>query len=286
MPLRNLDIDLLRTFALVAEMRSFTGAGRRIHRTQSSVSLQIQRLEELVGRRLCERSPKLVKLTADGEALLECARRILAIHDEYVEGVSRPAVEGKVRFGTPEDFATFRLPEVLAGFSRVFPRVELEVACDLTLNLMNRFRNGEFDVILVKREPSEDVRGTRVWREPLVWVASERLIPRTADQLPLVLSPEPCVYRKRAVQSLRRIKRSWRIAYTSTSLAGTIAAVRAGLGVTILPKGMVPLGLATIDDGKMLPALPDTEIAVLARRPTSRAADRLQDHIIAALENR
>ena len=283
---RNLDIDLLRTFALVAETQSFTAAGRRVHRTQSSVSLQIQRLEDSVERRLFERSPKHVRLTTDGEVLLDYARRILALNDEFVEGLGRRAVEGKVRFGTPEDFATFRLPEVLAGFARVFPRVELEVACDLTLNLLNRFRNGEFDLILVKREPSQETRGTRVWREPLVWAASERLGLRSSDPLPLVLSPEPCVYRKRAVQSLRRMKRPWRIAYTSTSLAGTIAAVRAGLGVTVLPRGMVPPGLAAIDGGKALPALPDTEIAVIGRRPASRAADRLHEHIVAALENR
>ncbi len=280
----NLDIDLLRTFAALAETRSFTGAGRRVHRTQSSVSLQIKRLEAAVGRRLLERSPKHVRITADGEALLDCARQILALHDGYLGAIAGPSVEGRVRLGTPEDFATFRLPEVLAGFTRAFPRVALEVSCDLTLNLLERFRAGDLDVVLVKREPSAARQGTRVWREPLVWAASDRLQLRTPEPLPLVLSPEPCVYRKRATQSLRRARRPWRIAYTSTSLAGTVAAVRAGLGITVLPKGMVPAGLATFDDGRSLPLLPDTEIAVLAKKPCSRAIDRLQEHITAALE--
>lgn len=280
----NLDIDLLRTFAALAETRSFTGAGRRVHRTQSSVSLQIKRLEAAVGRRLLERSPKHVRITADGETLLDCARQILSLHDGYLGAIAGPSVEGRVRLGTPEDFATFRLPDVLAGFTRAFPRVALKVSCDLTLNLLERFRAGDLDVVLVKREPSAARQGTRVWREPLVWAGSDRLQLRAPEPLPLVLSPEPCVYRKRATQSLRRARRPWRIAYTSTSLAGTVAAVRAGLGITVLPKGMVPAGLTTFDDGRSLPLLPDTEIAVLSKRPCSRAVERLQDHITAALE--
>ena len=282
--LRNLDIDLLRAFVSIADLGSFTRAAEALLRRQSTLSLQVKRLEDGLGRRLLDRSARRVRLTPAGEALLGEARHMLELNDRLLATLDQPVLEGRVRLGTPEDFATTHLPQVLARFAETYPAVQLEVTCDLTLTLLGRFRHGDFDLVLLKREPERSDRGVRVWREPLVWVASERLAIERDRPLPLVVSPPPCVYRKRAVDALDRSKRRWRVAYSCASLAGQHAAVRAGLGVTVLPKDMVPPGLVAVERRSLLPDLHDTEIALLARRGLSAPASRLHDHIVRSLE--
>lgn len=283
--LQNLDIDLLRAFTTVAEVGGFTRAADVLLRRQSTLSLQIKRLEEALGRRLLDRTSRRVRLTAEGESLLADARHMLDLNDRLVARLNEPAIAGTVRLGTPEDFATTHLPQVLARFAQAYPAVQLEVTCDLTLNLMARFRQGDFDLVLVKREPERSDRGVRVWREPLVWVAADRLAVPGQGPLPLVLSPPPCVYRKRATGSLNAARRPWRVAYSCASLAGQHAAVKAGLGMTVLPKDMVPAGLATIERREDLPDLHDTEIALLSTRKLSAPARRLHEHIVRSLED-
>ena len=282
----NLDLDLLRCFVTVAETGNMTSAGERLRRSQSAVSLQVKRLESCVDLRLFDRSPRAVRLTAAGERMLAHARAMLALNDTIMSELVEPALEGTVRVGTPEDFATTHLPDVLARFAESHPRVHLEVSCDLTLNLLDRFGGGEFDLVLVKREPSGGEAGVRVWREPLVWAASPHFNAAQAEALPLVVSPNPCVYRARAVNALERAGRQWRIAYTCGSLAGSQAAVRAGLGVTVLPRDMIPGDLVAIDGSAALPDLHDTEVALLAVKSLNAPAQRLRDHIVRALERR
>lgn len=286
--LLNLDLDLLRTFAAIAETGAFTAAAAKVLRSQSAVSLQMKRLEDMVGRTLIERGARTLVLTVDGEALLARAKDILRMNDEAVASLDAPEVKGMVTLGAPEDFATAHLPEVLAEFARAFAKVDLRVTCDLTLNLLQRFRTGEFDLVLVKREPETlrqaAAKGVRVWREPLVWIAASRDVVERAGPLPLAVSPAPCVYRKRALETLKRSGRVHRVAYECAALSGTLAAVKAGLGVTVLPRGLAGHYLTVIDDGDTLPALADTEIAVLAKRPLSAPAARLQAHIVRRLE--
>jgi DNA-binding transcriptional LysR family regulator len=279
-PLVNLDIDLIRTFVTIAGLRSFTRAAAVLRRQQSTISLQIRRLEEVVGERLLDRSPQGVTLTAEGETFLESARKMLDLNDEIISRVREPQMQGLVRLGSPEDFATRHLPNVLARFSQAYPHVALEVTCDLTMNLIERYKEGALDLALIKRERSVEAVGLRVWREPLVWVSGGLDI-NSVSTLPLAVSPRPCVYRKRATEALDRAKRSWRIAYTCGSLAGTIAAVKARLGITVLPKDMVPPDLEVID-GRPLPDLKDTEIALLEQH-LSAPGQRLKEHIIRSL---
>lgn len=172
------------------------------------------------------------------------------------------------------------------GFRAAIREVALEVTCELTLELLQRFQSGGLDLALVKREPMGHLGGVRVWREPLVWVASNRAVTEMQDALPLVVSPRPCVYRKRATDALDAQGRAWRIAYTCGSLTGNHAAVRAGLGVTVLPKAMVPPDLTVLNDEMTgLPPLADTEIALVAASQLSAPAERLRDYIIRELEH-
>ncbi len=282
-----LDFDLLRTFVAVAEAGSLTRAGERLRLSQPTVSLQLKRLEESLGTRLLERTPRSLRLTGEGETLLAYGRRILALTDEAVAALTEPSVAGLVRLGTPEDFATTHLSGVLAAFARAHPNVALEVTTDLTLNLIDRFRAGEFDLVLVKREPMGPSEGVRVWRENLVWACAAsraHLLGEGARELPLVVSPHPCVYRKRAMRALDQAGRRWRVAYTSTSLAGAQAAVRAGLGVTVLPKDMVPDDFAVLDARTGAPDLSDTEVALMRAAALPPPAERLAHHIVHSLE--
>ena len=280
---RNLDIDLLRTFATIAAEQNISRAAERLLRNQSTISIQLRRLEDLVGRRLCERTPKRVQLTHDGEILLAYANRMLTLNDEAMTRINEPQLEGVVRLGVPEDFATTHMPAILGDFARSHPLISLEVTCDLTLNLMEQFRRNSFDLVLVKREPIVRLRGVRVWREPLVWVAGEGYTVPDGGAVPLVVSPEPCVYRKRATEGLRRSRRLFRIAYTCGSLAGNLAAVKAGLGVSVLPKDMVPRELRIVTSAE-LPDLRDTEIALISAPNLTKPSTRLYEHIVASLE--
>ena len=280
----NLDIDLLRSLVTITETGSFTRAAERLGRTQSTISLQVKRLEEQIGRQLLERNTHHIGLTAEGEVFVTYARRMLALNDELVARVTEPTMSGLVRLGTPEHFAAVHLADVLAGFSRSHPLVTLEVRCDFTVNLLRAFGGGELDLVLIKREPQSEADGIRVWRERLVWSCTDRTQLDDDKPVPLVLSPSPCLYRKRAIQALDQAGRRWRIAYTSHSLAGLQAAVRAGLGVTVVPHDMMPLGFEALGPDSGFPHLEDTEIALLKASSTlSQPALRLAEHIIQAL---
>ncbi|HAJ47462.1 MAG TPA: LysR family transcriptional regulator, partial [Alphaproteobacteria bacterium] len=223
----NLDTGLLRCFVAVAETGSFTAAGARVLRSQSAVSLQIKRLEELLESRLIERSPRHLALTPSGETLLVRARDILRLNDEAVAAVDAPGIRGAVSVGVPEDFATVHMPDVFAQFARSFTKVDLRVTCDLTLNLLARFRRDEFDLILIKREPEQrrnrSSLGMRVWRERLVWISGPHTRIDRGETLNLVVSPEPCVYRKRAVEALKAKGWNARVVYECAALSGALA---------------------------------------------------------------
>lgn len=279
----HLDSVALKSFIAIAETGTFSQAADQVGRTQSAVSLQIKKLEESLGCSLFERTSRSVKLTEQGEVFLGYAKRIIELQWEVHSRLKEPDIEGEIRLGTPEDFATHYLPEVLATFRKHHPRVQLNVSCDLTLNLLKGYERGEFDLVLVKRDPKTSKSGIKVWREPLVWAAADHYT--LQNPLSLVLSPQPCIYRARALAALDKAKKSWHIAYTSPSLAGTLAAVRAGLGMTVLPANMLPTGTHSVRS-KKLPGLADAEIALLKRDGAPKAGEMLAKHIVHSLESK
>jgi DNA-binding transcriptional LysR family regulator len=269
----------LQCFVALAETLSFTRTAERVGRTQSAVSQQIARLEDQVGRPLVQRGRKPA-LTEDGEVVLGYARQILKLQQEMMARFREPDLAGEVRFGLPEDFATFLLADVLAAFTQSHPRILLNVECDLTLNLLARFRAGEFDLVLVKTTRPDDIpRGVEVLTERLEWVGQhEDMREAGSGALPLVLSPKPCIYRARALEALERSGIAGRIVYTSPSFAGTVAAVKAGLGVTVLPTNMIPRELHALRGGA-LPDLSDVHISLLAASDAPGVRS-LSDHVL------
>ncbi|MCX7677481.1 MAG: LysR substrate-binding domain-containing protein [Alteraurantiacibacter sp.] len=279
----HLDPACLRAFLTVAETGSFTAAARRLLRGQSAVSLQVLRLEEQLGQRLFERSPRRVALTPAGERLLEPARRLLELNDALLDEARAPGLSGPVRLGVPEDFATTHLPGILASFVRQHPRVSLEVTCELTLPLMDRFAAGAFDLVLVKHGGSALLEGETILHERLVWAGAAghgETLDRTRP-VALVCSPRPCVLREIATRALDAAGIDWRVAYSCGSLAGNLAAVRAGLGLAPLPLEMVPDDLAVLTD-PALPVLPEITTVLLCAQTLPPAAEQLRDALRAA----
>jgi len=236
-PRRVLDLDtaVLRSFRTLAETGSFTRTAERVGRTQPAVTQQIRRLEAVLGHRVVVQG-KRVALTAAGETLLGYARQILDLADSASAALAGPGDGGEVRFGSPEDIATFFLPEILARFTRRHPAVLLQTTCALTLDLLKGLGRRSYDVVVIKQEPHAIHPGAvPVWRERLVWVGpAEPGVFTPGPPLRLALSPEPCVYRARAVAALAGAGKAgpgkegaglaWSIVYTSPSLAGVAAA--------------------------------------------------------------
>lgn len=259
-----LDTLTLECFVAVAETASFTRASQRVGRTQSAVSQQISKLEYFLNRKLFERSKHLT-LTPDGEVLLGYAKKMVHLNYELIDYFKQPELKGEVRFGLPEDFASVFLSEVLSEFSELHPRIMLHIECDLTLPLYEKFKNKELDMVIVKMSrPEHFPNGIDVWSERLNWVGDTELFQLDSNEsLPLVLSPSPCVYRTSAIQALEEMGRKWRIVFSSQSYASTLAAVRAGMGLTVLPHNMIPEKFQVIEQGKQIPKLQDIHVSLL-----------------------
>ncbi len=279
----NLDIDLLRAFVTVVETGSFTRTAAMLGRTQPAISLQIRRLEDQLRSPLVDRGAGGVGLTTEGAGLLPQARRLLRLNDEIVSTLGDGDLEGEVRFGAPEDIATMHLPGILGAFARSHPRIKLSVTCDYTANLLDQMSRGMLDLALIKREPVGPELGVRVWGEPLVWVALDAsIVEASLLPLPLIIAPAPDIYRKRALGALTAAGIAFRASFTSPSLAGQMAALRAGLGVGVLPAAMAPRDLAVL--GRPLPTLTDSEIALVSARAAGGPAGLLAQEVLRALE--
>jgi DNA-binding transcriptional LysR family regulator len=272
--LATMDLELLRSFVSVIDAGGFTRAGERVHRTQSTVSQQIRRLEESVGRQLLVRKGKRVSLTDEGEQLLTYARRILALADEARDALARLSSDDVVRLGVPEDFAAYRLAQMLSKFVRSRPNLRLDVRCDLSVRLRRDLARGEFDVALVKRDAGDESETDSIaaWPERLCWVASRRYpVNLDRDPLPLAVFEQGCLYRRRAIHLLEAAGRTWRIAYTSPNLAGIQAAVSVGLGVSILQDVAVLADHRVLGPKEGFPKLTNTEMALVVRPDASPA---------------
>ncbi len=276
-----MDINLLKTFLALVDTSNFTLTAQKLYRSQSAISLQISRLESLLGKTLFIRDNRSVSLTLEGEQLIGYAKEMVKLEKEMVTHFRQPLLKGEVTFGTPEDLATVYLPDILANFVESYPGILLNVHCEFTIHLLKGFDSKIYDLVLIKQDPQNPhPRSEEVWKESLVWVSKKNNSHfnwSKEEALPLVLAPSPCVYRQRAIDTLNREGIRWRIVYTSPSVAGAVAAVKAGLGISVLPMKMVPKELNVIQD---FPVLKDAQIALLKQEHASEAAKALADYVI------
>lgn len=281
----NLDVDLLKTFLAIADTGNFTRAAEEVHKTQSAVSMQMKRLEELIGRPLFTRDGRQSRFTADGERLIEYARRIVNLNDEAVAAFTKPELTGTLRFGTPDDYADRFLPEILARFSRTHPLVTVNVDCAMSPVLFERARHGELDLALVTA-CSEIFADEIVRTENLVWVTSQRHSVHMFDTLPVALSHTGCEWRALAIGALERQGRKFRIAYSSPNSNAVNAAVLAGLAVGAIPEICLRPGMRLLTEKDGFPKLSQFRIGIVhspGRR--SSAAEALGRHISESISN-
>lgn len=252
---KNLPMDVLRSFVTVAEIRGFTQAADLIGRSQPAISLQIKRLEEMVGAPLFKRSGQQLDLTKPGRVMFDYAKQILALNDEALGEFIKPVVSGRIHFGIPSEFATSLLPKIVGRFAQSYPSVTLEVTCDLSKSLLANTDDRQFDLILALHDDPEAKPSGQIKTEELVWVTSTDHSAHLQSTVPLIAAPDGCIYRKRGISALDQIEQPWRIVYTIPDLTGIQAAIEEGLGVTVLAKSTVPDNLQIIKPSEKFPKL-------------------------------
>lgn len=256
----NLDLDLLRALIAIADKGSFSRAAEQLGRSQSAVSLQIQRLEALTGRALLQRSQgKVIGPTDDGRLLLAYARQMLSLNDEAYQSLGGTPLVGELRIGMPEEWMEGVFPAALQRFRIRHPHMQLSVLSGISSLMVEALAAGRLDVAVVKETTqSADDDADTIWREPLAWMVAESYPPGWPETLPLAVFGETCAFRLAATAALGKAGRNWRVAYSGGSMASLRHAVRCGLGVTVLPRSLRIEGLSVVSAG--LPPLPDARL--------------------------
>jgi len=252
---------MLRCFVEVVETGSFTLAGVNIGLTQSGVSVKIRRLEERLSTSVFNRTSKSLSLTHEGDMLLEYARRILAMHDEAVSRFTQPRATGSLRVGLIDYFLPDLLPGLLGKFKKRYPNIHLEVRTEMGIHLIPRYERGELDLVVAGGD-SYSGEGRVLVQEPLVWVVGSDAEIFQDEVIPLAVLPSQCSFRKIATEQLDKVKRKWEILFTGTSIANIQAAVQAGIGLGMLPKGALKEGIRKAPAHLNLPELPMYSIVI------------------------
>lgn len=252
------DLDVLRSFVTGVEQGSFARAADRLGRSTSAVSAQLKKLEEQAGAPVLKKSGRGLALTEAGEIMLGYARRLIELNDEAAAALQGTELEGQVRLGLQEDFGESLLPEVLGRFSRAHPRMRIEVRIARNTDLVEGVAAGRLDLALAWTVGKSLPHATSLGEVPLCWigpVGGAPLWPR-AEPLPLVMLEAPCIMRSAATSALDRAGIPWRIAFTSASLSGIWAAVKAGLGLSLRTGHGLPAGVTALTPEESgLPAL-------------------------------
>lgn len=261
--MKNIPMDILRTFVTVAQMGGFTIAGELLGRSQPAISLQIKRLEAMFDQSLLVRSGQTLELTQSGQTLFDYAKQILNLNDEVLGQLDSAAISGKITLGIPSEFATTFLPKIVGRFIQAYPNVILEVNCDLSKNLLSKAGRSQNDVILALHdEPKKDDKN-QVKTDELVWVSSGEHDAHLRSVVPLIAAFEGCIYRKRAIRKLDESGRPWRLVYTIPDLTGIQAAIEEGIGVTVLAKSTVPDNLKILKYSNRFPKLGNMGISLI-----------------------
>ena len=277
-----LDSEVLRTFVTIAESGSFTRAAQQLFRTPSALSMQIKRLEEILGQALFVREARHVRLTGEGEVLLGYGRRLLKLNAEAVTQFLAPTIEGRVGLGITDDVVGRILPTVLAQFARSHPAVQVDVEVGRSKDLLARLDEGELDLALVMAGgPGQAGRGEIVHSEPLVWAGREDGVAVQRSPLPVTLAQQGCAWRRITLNALDQAGIAYRIAYSCDHCAGQEAAMLADLAVTAFPKSLIRPPLKRLHN-ESLPPLGDYQVALVKRAGNGDASEVLAERVVEA----
>lgn len=280
-PILNLDLDLLRTFVAVADLNTFAAAAAAVCRTQSAVSQQMQRLEQLVGKELFARHGRNKLLTEHGIQLLGYARKILRFNDEACTSLMFSNLQGVLTIGASDESADTILPFLLNRISSVYPKLALDVRVKRNPMSSDQLQEDEVDlVVTTHRVQPFDYLTLRT--SPTLWYCAAEYVLQKGEAVPLVLLDEPSPFRDMVLNALNEAEIPWRMAYVASTLSAVKAAVKAGLGVTARPVEMMSPDLRVLSNAEGFPALPETEY-LLSRNPNS--GNELAQVIFDAMEH-
>lgn len=255
---KELSLSTLRTFVTIVDEGGFTHAAQALGLTQPTVSQQLRKLEQTLGRPVLDRGRRKLDLTPAGQTLIEYARRILMLNDEAIAKITSPNIAGALRLGLPHEFTISILPQLVGAFSQSHPNVVIEVECELSKTLLANLN--DYDFVIALHDHSEDRSGIRLRKEPLSWVSAlDYRPPNELEDLHVVAAPDPCIYRDTLQRSLQAAGRDWSLRLSSSSYGAVCAAVSTGMGITVLARSVVPENLR-IMEGSDLPNLPDIDL--------------------------
>ncbi|WP_417642812.1 transcriptional regulator LrhA [Enterobacter kobei] len=280
-PILNLDLDLLRTFVAVADLNTFAAAAAAVCRTQSAVSQQMQRLEQLVGKELFARHGRNKLLTEHGIQLLGYARKILRFNDEACTSLMFSNIQGVLTIGASDESADTILPFLLNRISAVYPKIALDVRVKRTPYILDMLENNEVDLAVSTYRPAP-FESLTLRRSPTHWYCAAEYVLQKGDPLPLVLLEEPSALRDTVIHTLNAADIPWRMAYVASTLAAVKAVVKAGLGITARPVEMMSPDLRVLGQFDGLPPLADTEYVLCHN---AQAENELAQVVFQAMEN-
>ena len=268
-----LDLDALRTLVVIQEKDGFAAAAVHIGKTQSAVTQQMQRLESQLGRAIFERRGRQKRLTPLGLRLLDYARHLLAVNDEALRSLQQGSLEGVLRIGAPHDVADNMLPPLLAQVARVSPLLQIDIHVGRSPFLMESLHRGEIDMTISNRH-DPTLEGVVLRSSPTVWLCSASYVLDSAKPIPLVLADGPSLFRRLAQEALDDAGIRWSPSYTSSSLIGIKAALRAGLGVTARGVELLDAEFRVLGETDGLPRLPDVAYYLFVRKNVVRPLTR------------
>lgn len=280
-PVLNLDLDLLRTFVAVADLNTFAAAAVAVCRTQSAVSQQMQRLEQLIGKELFARHGRNKLLTEHGIQFLGYARKILQFNDEACASLMFSDIQGTLTIGASDDTADTILPFILQRVTSVFPKLSIEVSIKRSPEMMEMLHQGKIDLVITT-ENSTEFPNVLLRSSPTLWYCSAEYQFQYGSPVPLVVLDEPSPFRTLALEKLTEAGIPWKISYVASTLSAVRAAVKAGLGITVRSVEMMTPELRVLGEEEGLPKLPDTRY-YLCKNPQQN--NELSTAIFSAIES-
>ncbi len=281
-----LDLDLLKTLVAIAETGNFSAAAEVVFRSPSAVSMQIKKMEGLLGRPVFIRDSRSVTLTTDGEALLLHARRVLALNTQIVSQFIRPDVAGTVRLGATDHASEAFLTEALRRFAQTHPSVSVDVTVDHSSQLRTHVERGAMDIALVTCQTGDTRPAEILRRETLVWAGMKGGIAVEKTPLPISVWEDGCIWRKAAVTALESQSRAYRVTFKSSYISAQKAGVRADLAIAPLPSSALGGDVVEICQSYGLPALPDYTIGMILTKDASAPIKAVADHLRATVAQR
>ncbi|MFY0611858.1 MAG: LysR family transcriptional regulator [Hyphomicrobiaceae bacterium] len=269
---RPLDLDAVHAFVRIAELGSFTRAGEAMLTTQAAVSLKLKRLETRLGSKLVERTPRSVRLTAQGAIFLDHARDLLNSHERAVHGLGR--ARQRLVIGISDHVAGPDLPTLIARMNDQDPQLLIEIHIATSGDLLQRFDSRELDAVIVRLNVGRS-DGELLAEEQFCWFAAPTWQYRTGNPLPVATMAEPCGVRALAATLLDEAGVTWTEVFVGGGVPAVASAVIAGLGVAALAPRMMPFGAVDVGSSLQLPELPRLPIVLHTRVHEDRSRTAL-----------